>query len=173
MRSIFNEHLFEKRYFELVATFVVFVILLILRQFFRAIIRRHVLKYELDIRQRQYANKFFNFMLFIVFLSLLCIIWDVSFRGLTIYFASFFTIVGVALFANWSILSNVTASIILFFNSPIKIGSKIEIMDKDHPVVGTVIDINFFAIQIQDEAGCEIWFPNNLAMQKPIKQLER
>jgi small-conductance mechanosensitive channel len=69
-------------------------------------------------------------------------------------------------------LSNITASVLLFFNFPFKIGSRIKIMDKDDSVIGVVKDITFFAIQIEDENGDLVSYPNNVAIQKAIVQLK-
>jgi small-conductance mechanosensitive channel len=77
-------------------------------------------------------------------------------------------VAGVALFAQWSILSNITASVILFFSFPFKIGSKIEIMDDKNSVTGIVEDITFFVIQIRTTNGNMVSYPNNLAIQKGI-----
>lgn len=162
----------KKNLFEIGLSIVFFVIMLILREVFRAIIRKHAKKFDLDVGQKKYAFKFFNFILSIVFFVMLGIIWDVSVKGLSIYFASFFTIVGVALFANWSILSNLTSSVILFFNFPFKIGNEITIMDKEDSVTGVVMDITFFSIQIKTFEGDIISYPNNIAIQKPIKHLK-
>jgi MscS family membrane protein len=166
------ELMFESKYFEMAASVVVFILLMVVRAIFRSIIRKHAHKYDLDAGQRKYANKFFNFVLAILLFVCLGIIWDVSVKGLSIYFASVFTIVGVALFANWSILSNITSAIIMFFNSPYKIGTKIQIMDKEDSVTGTVLDITLFSIQIQTAEGDIVSYPNNIAIQKPIKQLK-
>jgi MscS family membrane protein len=166
------EVMLESKYFEIGASVVVFALLMVIRAFFRSMIRNHAHKYDLDSGQRKYANKFFNFVLSILFFVCLGIIWDVSVKGLSIYFASVFTIVGVALFANWSILSNITSAIIMFFNSPYKIGTKIQIMDKDDSVTGTVVDITLFSIQIKTAEGDVVSYPNNIAIQKPIKQLK-
>ena len=140
--------MFETRFFEIIASIVTIVLVLGLRAFLREIIRKHTLTKGLEIGQRKYANKFFNFISVVILFVVLGIIWEVSFKGLSFYFASIFTIVGVALFANWSILSNITTSIILFFNYSFKIGSEIQIMDKDDSVQGTIVDITFFSIQI-------------------------
>lgn len=162
----------ESKYFEIGASIVLIVVLIGLKIFFRSIIRKQAHKYDLDEGQRKYANKFFNFVLSIVLFTVLGMIWDVSVKGLSIYFASVFTIVGVALFANWSILSNITTSIILFFNYPFKIGTEIKIIDGDNSVEGKVIDITFFSIQIQTKEGDIVSYPNNIAIQKPIKQIK-
>ena len=144
------------------------IVLLGIREISRIIIRNHAKKYELDDSQRVYANKFFNFTLAILLFIILGIVWDISVKGLSVYFASVFAVVGVALFAQWSIISNITASIILFFNSPFKIGSRIRIMDKDDSVEGKVSDITFFNIHIENDEGVIISYPNNLALQRPI-----
>ncbi|MCP9770010.1 mechanosensitive ion channel family protein [Lacihabitans sp. LS3-19] len=165
--------MFETRFFEIIASIVTIVLVLGLRAFLREIIRKHTHTKGLEIGQRKYANKFFNFISVVILFVVLGIIWEVSFKGLSFYFASIFTIVGVALFANWSILSNITTSIILFFNYSFKIGSEIQIMDKDDSVQGTIIDITFFSIQILTKEGDIISYPNNIAIQKPIKLFKK
>jgi MscS family membrane protein len=163
----------EKNFLEITLTIAAFVFIMAIRALFRRAIKKHADKYELDLGQRKYANKFFNLVLAIFFMILVGIVWDVNFKGLSIYIASGFTVVGAALFANWSILSNITASIILFFYAPFKIGASIEIIDKEHPVKGKVIDITWFSIQILMEDGYMVSYPTNLAIQKPIKLLSK
>ena len=158
----------EDLYVKIGITLAAIVVVFIVREVSRIIIRKHAEKYELDDSQRIYANKFFNFTLSIILFIVLGIIWDISVKGLSVYFASVFAVVGVALFAQWSIISNITASIILFFNSPFKIGSRIRIMDKDDSVEGKVHDITFFNIHIETDEGIIISYPNNLALQRPI-----
>lgn len=161
----------ENHFLEIVYTCAAIVIILILRSISRYLIKNYAAKYELDRAHRKYANKFVNFISLIFSIICLSVIWNVSLRGLSIYFASAFTIIGVALFASWSSLSNITAAIIMFFNSPFKIGSKIEIMDKDDTVRGVVLDITLFFIQLKTDDGHIVNYPNNIAIQKPVKQI--
>ena len=109
--------------------------------------------------------------LFILCLLALGTIWEITIQGLAVYFASFFAIVGVAFFAAWSALSNVTAAIILFFNFPIRVGYRVRIQDGDNSAEGTIVNISLFNIQIQRVDGNVIYYPNNLALQKPIIQM--
>lgn len=169
--SDFKMAILEHRFFELGLTLFFLIFFLTVRAIVRKIIALHTKKFDLDLSRKKYANKFFNFVWSLLFLVVLGIIWDVSVRGLSIYFASFFTVAGVALFATWSMLSNITASVILFFNFPFKIGSKITIMDKDDSVTGTVQDITFFSIQVLTAEGHLVSYPNNMAIQKAIKQI--
>ena len=162
----------EKNFLEITLSILSVFVLLAVRGGFRRAIIKHSEKYDLDLGQRKYAYKFLNLVMFLVFMILVGVIWDVNFKGISIYIASGFTVVGAALFANWSILSNITASIILFFYAPFKIGAKIEIIDKEHPVSGLVLDITWFSIQILCSDGNTLSYPTNLAIQKPIKLLK-
>jgi MscS family membrane protein len=163
----------EKNFIEITLSILALIFVLALRAVFRNAIKKHSEKYDLDLGQRKYANKFFNLVLAIFLLILIGVIWDVNFKGISIYIASGFTVIGAALFANWSILSNITASIILFFYAPFKIGTKIEILDGEHSLSGIVLDITWFSIQILSEDGNVISYPTNLAIQKPIKLLKK
>jgi MscS family membrane protein len=163
----------DKNFVEITLSIISILVLLSLRGVFRRAIVKHSEKYDLDLGQRKYAYKFLNLVLSLFFLVLVGIIWDINFKGISIYIASAFTVIGAALFANWSILSNITASIILFFYAPFKIGTRIEIIDHDHPIVGTVLDITWFSIQILADDGNTISYPTNLAIQKPIKLLKK
>lgn len=158
----------DSKFFEFVVSFIAIVAFFILREISRKLILRQERKHDLDRSRSVYINKFFNFSWLVLLLVAFGFIWNVSFKGL---FASFFAIAGVALFANWSILSNATASVILFFNFPFKIGARIRIMDKDDSVEGVVKDITFFAILIQTDEGYIASFPNNVAIQKAIIHL--
>ena len=95
-------------------------------------------------------------------------IWGVEGKQLVLVVSSLLTIIGVAFFAQWSILSNITAGIILFFSFPFKIGDRIRIMDKDFPVEAEIEDIKSFYTLLKTAEGEEIAFPNNLLLQKGI-----
>jgi small-conductance mechanosensitive channel len=69
-------------------------------------------------------------------------------------------------------VSNITAAVILFFFFPFKIGSSIKIIDGDHSVKGQVLGISLFSIRIELEDGSEVYYPNNLAIQKGIVYLK-
>ena len=103
-------------------------------------------------------------------LALLVIIsiWGIKPEQIFLFISSVLTVIGVAFFAQWSILSNITAGIILFFSSPFKIGNVIKIMDKDYPIEAKIIDIRSFYTLLKTAQGEEITFPNNLLLQKGV-----
>ena len=84
------------------------------------------------------------------------------------FVTSILTVIGVAFFAQWSILSNITAGIIVFFSSPFRIGDTIKILDKDYPIEAKIIDIKSFYTLLKTEEGEQISLPNNLLLQKGI-----
>ncbi|KAG1658288.1 hypothetical protein GQR58_023053 [Nymphon striatum] len=82
---------------------------------------------------------------------------------------------GVALFAQWSILSNITAGVILFFTSPYKIGDQIRIFDKeildeaiDTNNIYTIEDIRAFHLHLRKASGELLTYPNNMMLQKAV-----
>ena len=136
------------------------------------IINRHARNTNIAESRKFYVVKLFNVFLFIFIFALLSILWDISYKGLAIYFTSFFAVAGIGLFASWSILSNVTAAVILFFYFPYRIGSKIKIIDGENSVSGIIADITLFYIRVQTDEGKTISYPNNLALQKPVQILD-
>src|SRR5690606_40835191 len=59
--------------------------------------------------------KYFNIIMSIVAFLVLSLIWGVDFRNLGLFFSSVFAVIGIALFAQWSIISNITSVVIIFF----------------------------------------------------------
>lgn len=94
-------------------------------------------------------------------------------EDLVVLFSSVFAILGITLFANWSILSNVTSGIVMFFSFPYKIGDKIHIHDKDHEIIAIIEDIRSFQIHLRKSNGELITYPNNLILQKAVSLLEK
>lgn len=72
------------------------------------------------------------------------------------------------MFAQWSILSNITAGIVLFFSMPFRIGDEIEIIDKDHPIKATIENVLTFTIHLRREEGDLVIMSNTQFLQKVI-----
>ena len=119
-----------------------------------------------------YVSKFLHALIILIILMALAIVWNVQLGGVMVFASSIFAVIGVALFAQWSILSNLTSSIIIFFTFPSRIGDDIKIIDGDNTIVGEIIDISLFQIVILDKEGNTILYPNNLFIQKPIMKVK-
>ena len=101
------------------------------------------------------------------------IIWGVKQSELAVFVGSILTIVGVAFFAQWSLLSNITSSIFLFFGHSIKIGDSITIMEtKDYEIRGEILNIGLFFTKIKlIDSDDEITLPNNIFITKTIRKV--
>ncbi len=162
----------DRFYIQIILTVGLITLFLIVRFVIGKLIKRYGRRNELESNRIAYIRKLVSIILAIIFTTLIGIVWELSLQGLSLYFASFFTVAGIGLFAQWSILSNVTASAILFFYFPFKIGSRVKILDGDNSITGEVKDITLFSIKIETDDKNEVSYPNNLAIQKPIIQIE-
>jgi len=115
-------------------------------------------------------KKGINLILLLIALVILFIIWGVNQSELALFIGSFLTVLGVALFAQWSILSNITSGIIIFFNHPVRLDDTICIIDKDYQIEGRVSDIGLFFVTLKTKAGEMVTVPSNLFVQKMIKK---
>ncbi|MBD8387051.1 mechanosensitive ion channel family protein [Dysgonomonas sp. BGC7] len=98
----------------------------------------------------------------------LAVIWGVQPQNMLVAVSSIFAVIGVALFAQWSLLSNVTAGIIIFFSTPFRMGDKIHILDKDMPIEATIESILTFYTHLRTDNGELIVIPNSLFLQKMV-----
>ena len=103
-----------------------------------------------------------------VFVFLLCVLLGVGYGQLAVFFSSVFAVVGVALFAQWSILSNVTASLIIFFGFPYRVGDWIKVVDKDEEILGQIHEISSFHVIITRVTGDMVTYPNSMMLQKGV-----
>lgn len=115
----------------------------------------------------KYIAKTINIALFIFFALLLVSISGVEYSQITIFLSSIFAVLGVALFAQWSILSNVTASLIIFFGFPYRVGDEIKVIDKDDDISGVIEEIELFHVLIR-RGDQLITYPNTLILQKEV-----
>lgn len=109
-----------------------------------------------------------SIILNVVFILTLAITWGVDPDNILVGLSSIFAVIGVAFFAQWSILSNITAGIVMFFTAPFRIGDRIQIVDKDLPVVAVIENIQTFYTHIRTEEDELIVIPNNLFLQKAV-----
>ncbi|MDN5212989.1 mechanosensitive ion channel [Fulvivirgaceae bacterium BMA12] len=162
--------IFKNNVIEELITLILLVLFFISRSIIGKIVRKHAQKNKVVYSRELYIRKLVNLSLVLLLIILIGAVWEISFKGLSLYFASIFTVVGVALFATWSVLSNLTASIILFFFFPYRIGGSIKIIDGDNSVEGQIMDITLFYIKVETDDNKIVTYPNNLAIQKPIMQ---
>ena len=115
-----------------------------------------------------YVSKMLNLGFTAVFILLVCLVLGIGYGQLAIFFSSVFAVVGIALFAQWSILSNITASLIIFFGFPYRVGDWVKVVDKDDEILGQIIEISTFHVIIQRLSGDVVTYPNSLILQKAV-----
>ncbi|GAA3756609.1 mechanosensitive ion channel family protein [Flavobacterium ginsengiterrae] len=153
---------------EIIATIVLIAILIVLRMVIAKLVRRFASTSQLFEHRTNLVIKYINILMNILVTTSLIVIWGVQTEDIFITISSIATVIGVAMFAQWSILSNVTSGMILFFSFPFRIGDTIKIHDKDFPIEAEIVDINTFHVSLRTKEGEKIIFPNNLLLQKGI-----
>jgi small-conductance mechanosensitive channel len=154
-----------------IATLIVIIVFIILKYFASKAIFKYATKNESLEHRTNLVLKYINILIGLLALVTIAVIWGVKKDQLFLFISSIFTVVGVAAFAQWSLLSNITAGIILFFSFPFKIGDNIRILDKDYPISGEIIDIKAFYVLLKTDEGEMVTYPNNILMQKGIAVL--
>ncbi|MBU3010907.1 mechanosensitive ion channel family protein [Polaribacter vadi] len=148
-------------------------IILILGFFIRLLVTNSLKKIQLKFGFQQariiVTNKIVSVLIYITLIVVIAFIWGVDEKQLLIYISSFLTILGIAFFAQWSILSNITAGLILFINYPVKIGDTITVLEKDNNITGKILDIGVFFITLKTPEGELITIPNSVIIQKNIR----
>lgn len=126
---------------------------------------------RVELKRKRFVMKSFNASLFLLFVAFFTILLDLGFGDISLFLSSIFAVLGVALFAQWSILSNLTASVLIFFVFPYRIGDRVKVSDKDDDVSGVIIDITMFHVFLRHENGNIITYPNNLMLQKGVTKV--
>lgn len=156
----------------LIYTVIIIVALYVLQFILRKTAQRVGTRADLHVARIQLMNKYISGTIGLLAVFLLALVWGVEARDVTLVFSSVFAIIGVALFAFWSVLSNITAGVILFFSFPYRIGNRIKIHDKDLPVEAVIEDIRAFHLHLRTAEGELITYPNNLILQKAVSLIK-
>ncbi|MBB6003733.1 mechanosensitive ion channel domain-containing protein [Arcicella rosea] len=88
-------------------------------------------------------------------------VWGFKQNEIALFASTILTALGIAFFAHWSLLSNITSSILIFFNHPVKLGDFIKVLHKDYQYEGEVIELNYFFVYIKTVNNAIITIPNS------------
>lgn len=113
------------------------------------------------------AFKLVRLLTGIVTCAALLIIWGFDFSGLLLFTTSIITVTGIALFASWSLLSNITAYFVLLLHQSYRRGNFIRVIDADNYIEGYISEMNVFNTRLITEAREVIIYPNNLLLSRP------
>lgn len=119
-----------------------------------------------------YINRLVNIGMVFCCLVVICLLIGLGYSEISVFLSSIFAVVGIGLFAQWSILSNITASMIIFFGFPYRVNDRIKILDKDDDMTGVIEEISMFHVMLRRDDGNLITYPNTLILQKAVLKLE-
>jgi small-conductance mechanosensitive channel len=154
---------------QLGATGIVILLYVIFRTIIFKTIDRVGKRLNYQLPRKKLTKKIIRFLLSFLSIGFLLFIWGVDQSDLMFFISSLLTVLGVAFFAQWSIMSNITSTLIIFFNHPAKIGDVISILDKEFQIEGVISDIGIFFILITTNEGKQVSIPSNLFLQKMVR----
>ena len=164
---------FQQYHSEIINTIILFGIFIITNLVIRFLIRRIGKRSNINKVRIKLINRYITVGLLLIVALIESFILGAEAEDLALVFSSVFAILGIALFAIWSILSNVTSGIIMFFSFPYKVGDKIMIHDKDFPIEAIIEDIRAFQLHLRLDNGDLVTYPNNLILQKAVTLVQK
>ncbi len=163
----------ETLQYKLIFGGVILISLLIIRYAIHFTITKIARKNDINEARIRLIRRYVTVTLFLIAIFIETLVFGKEFHDIVVIFSSVFAVIGIGLFAIWSILSNITSGIIMFFNFPYKVGDKIEIHDKDFPIRAIIEDIRAFQLYLRLENGDLVTYPNNLMLQKAVTLIEK
>lgn len=171
--------MFEHEFYsEAIITLITSGVFIIVGYIIKRLMKSYARAAHLSEHRTNLIAKYINFFLIILYIVIIIAVWGLEAKSIFGYITGALTVIGVAFFAQWSILSNITSGIILFFSFPFRIGDVIKVHDKDFPIEGQIEDIKAFHTILKTRDGEIITYPNNLLLQKgvsivPIRQEDK
>ncbi len=157
---------------ELLLTFILIVGTILLISIVKGAIKRFGRLASIDVNSRKVVFYLSYLIIYFISITILLIIWGVRLEDFAVFIASILAVLGVGFFAQWSILSNIAASVVLFFSHPLRLGDRVRILDKDFDWTGRVEDISAFYLFMRTDDGRKVTIPTNLVIQKGIEILD-
>lgn len=158
---------------QIIETMVVLGIYIISILITRKVINNALKKTRLERTRRKMMIKTVLLLISIVAIIFITAIWGLQQNEIILYTSTIITALGIAFFADWSMLSNITSSIILFFSHPLKIGDYIKILEGDCPIEGEIMELTYFFIQLKTNNNEIITIPNSLLFKKSISIVKK
>ena len=158
----------EKYYLQILETLIIVVVWVLVRFITDKTIGLTLKRHRFRLQRRKIITKILRVIYTITACIFIGAIWGIKQSELVVFLTSVMTVIGIAFFAQWSLLSNISSGLILFFNHPIKLGDKIKILDKDYEIEGEVEDITLFFVHIITPNNEKLTIPTNILLQKTV-----
>ena len=120
--------------YQFIHTAILIAFVIIVKLFAGKAVNRILVRLDNDLKRKKITMRIINLFSLIFMVIGLAAIWNIDRSQLMVFITSLITVLGIAFFAQWSILANITSSLILFFNHPVKIGQRIRVLDKEFDI---------------------------------------
>ncbi len=164
--------MFESYKTELIQSAVTFIILIVTHLLISYFVRQFSERKNKVKKRANLIMKYVDAFLILIALLVAVLIWGIEVKEIGVFASSIFALIGIGFFAQWSVLSNLTSGVIVFFTYPYKIGDRIKIHDKDFPIIAIIEDIKAFHLSLRTDDGGLHTYPNSLVLQKGITLVE-
>lgn len=153
---------------QLVISVSVVILYFIISRRIAPVLYRFIAASQLKAEMNKRALVVFHILLALLLVVVLSIVWGVDIRGLLVLASSMIAVVGVALFAAWSLLSNITAFFILLGQKAFAEGMEVRVVDGGNFLEGRIIEINLFSTVLRTKDNELVVYPNNLLISRPV-----
>lgn len=151
----------ESQKIQIIETAIVLVLYIICYFIAKNLINNFLKKTKIERGRRKMAIRAVQLFTTIVAVTIITGIWGFKQNQIALFAGSILTAIGIAFFAQWSLLSNITSSILIFFNHPVKIGNRIKVLHKDYNFEGEVTDMNYLFVYLKTDTNEIITIPNS------------
>ncbi len=158
---------------QIIETLILFGVYVILHFVIKYVINNLLKKTRFETGRRRMAVRAVQLVSSVSTVIFLTGVWGLKQNEIAVFAGTMLTVLGVAFFAQWSILSNITSSILLFFNHPIKLGDYIRVLQKDAGYEGEVVELNYFFIHIKTKQNEIITIPNSHFFEKSFAMINK
>jgi small-conductance mechanosensitive channel len=158
---------------QLIETLIILGVYIALYFVFKTLVNNYLKKTTLQRGRRKMTIRSLQLFTTITALIFLTGVWGFKQNEIALFASTILTALGIAFFAQWSLLSNITSSILIFFNHPVKIGSTVKVLHKDFQYEGEVTDLNYFFIHLKTKKNEIITIPNSHFLSVPFSITEQ
>lgn len=158
---------------QIIETVIILSCYIILYFILKTVINNFLKKTRLERSRRKMAIRAVQLFTTMTAIILLTGVWGFKQNEIALFASTILTAVGIAFFAQWSLLSNITSSILIFFNHPLKLGDFIKVLHKDYHYEGEVTEMNYFFVNIKTDGNEIITIPNSHFFEKSFSVSEK
>jgi small-conductance mechanosensitive channel len=158
---------------QIIETLIILGCYIILYFVFKTVINNFLKRTRLERSRRKMAIRAVQLFTTITTIILLTGVWGFKQSEIAFFASTILTALGIAFFAQWSLLSNITSSILIFFNHPVKLGDYVKVLHKDYHYEGEVTEMNYFFVHIKTNDDEIITIPNSHFFDKSFSVAEK